>query len=217
MKAITDIGQAVIRAAGKEIFLNPSFLAMSRIGTPEQIVDAFVKVHAGHYPKHRIADIQTLKAANARCFAEMAAAAANVVRHCSEGDIAEIIGSYSVTTAGRLLFKPGSLPVEDVIQLARHLILHGVMGDQPPEDFEGKKGEYSDKFDVRSFVYTAVAHLGMSESDAWNMTMTSFRAAMNAKFPQKEKARVPTQEKYDEVMDWAEQMLAMDAQRHGPH
>ena len=66
MKAITDIGQAVIRAAGKEIFLNPSFLAMSRIGTPEQIVDAFVKVHAGHYPKHRISDIQTLKAANAR-------------------------------------------------------------------------------------------------------------------------------------------------------
>ncbi|WP_265349505.1 DUF6246 family protein, partial [Enterobacter hormaechei] len=55
MKAITDIGQAVIRAGGKEIFLNPSFLAMSRIGTPEQIVDAFVKVHAGHYPKHRIA------------------------------------------------------------------------------------------------------------------------------------------------------------------
>jgi hypothetical protein len=117
----------------------------------------------------------------------MAAAAANVVRHCSEGDIAEIIGSYSVTTAGRLLFKPGSLPVEDVIQLARHLILHGVMGDQPPEEFERKKGEYSDKFDVRSFVYTAVAHLGMSEADAWNMTMTSFRAAMNAKFPQKDK------------------------------
>ncbi|SAC88278.1 Uncharacterised protein [Enterobacter cloacae] len=40
---------------------------------------------------------------------------------------------------------------------------------------------------------------------------------MNAKFPQKEKARVPTQEKYDEVMDWAEQMLAIDAQRNGPH
>ncbi|SAF42146.1 Uncharacterised protein [Enterobacter hormaechei] len=47
--------------------------------------------------------------------------------------------------------------------------------------------------------------------------MTSFRAAMNAKFPQKDKGKVPTQEKYDEVMDWAEQMLAMDAQRHGPH
>lgn len=217
MKAITDIGQVVIRASGKEIFLNPSFLAMSRIGSPEQIVDAFVKVHAGHYPKHRISDTQILKAANARCFAEMAASAANVVRHCSEGDVAELIGSYSVNAAGRLLFKPGVIPIEDVIQLARHLILHGVMGDQPPEEFEGKKGEYSDKFDVRSFVYTAVAHLGMSESDAWNMTMTSFRAAMNAKLPQKEKTKVPTQEKYDEVMDWAEQMLAIDAQRNGPH
>mgnify|MGYP002148539464 CR=1 FL=1 len=119
---------------GKEVFLNPSFLAMSRIGTPEQIVDAFVKVHAGHYPKHRITDIQTLKAANARCFAEMAAAAANVVRHCSEGDIAEIIGSYSVTTAGRLLFKPGSLPVEDVIQLARHLIGEGGTTAQAERD-----------------------------------------------------------------------------------
>ncbi|EFQ8851059.1 hypothetical protein H0F83_004436 [Salmonella enterica subsp. enterica serovar Kedougou] len=217
MKAITDIGQAVIRAGGKELFLNPSFLAMSRIGTPEQIVDAFVKVHAGHYPKHRIADPQILKAANARCFADMAAAAANVVRHCSEVDVAEVIGSYSLSTTGRLIFKPGVLPVEDVIQLARHLILHGVMGDQPPEEFESKKGEYSDKIDVRTFVYTAVAHLGMSEADAWNMTMTSFRAAMNAKFPQKEKGKVPTQEKYDEVMDWAEQMLAIDAQRNGPH
>lgn len=139
MKAITDIGQAVIRAGGKEIFLNPSFLAMSRIGTPEQIVDAFVKVHAGHYPKHRIADPQILKAANARCFADMAEVAAKVVRHCSEGDVAEIIGSYSVTTAGRLLFKPGSLPVEDVIQLARHLILHGVMGISRPRSLRARR------------------------------------------------------------------------------
>ncbi|EJG2168484.1 TPA: hypothetical protein MYO58_001713 [Citrobacter freundii] len=217
MKAITDIGQAVILAGGKEIFLNPSFLAMSRIGSPEQIVDAFVKVHGGHYPKHLISDAQIMKVVNARCFAEMAASAASVVRNCSEGNIAEVIGSYSVNAAGRLLFKPGAIPIEDVIQLARHLMLHGVMGDQPPGEFEGKKEEYSDKFDVRTFVYTAVAHLGMGESDAWNMTMTSFRAAMNAKFPQKEKTKVPTQEKYDEVMDWAEQMLAIDAQRSGPH
>lgn len=217
MKVITDIGQAVIRAGSKEIFLNPSFLAMSRIGSQEQIVDAFVKVHAGHYPKHRIADIQILKAVNARCFAEMAASAASIVRHCADGDMAEAIGSYTVTASGRLRYKPGFVPIDDIIQLARHLILHGVMGDQLPEEFEGKKGEYSDKFDVRSFVYIAVAHLGMSEREAWDMTMTSFRAAMSARFPQKEKTRIPTQEKYDEVMGWAEQMLAIDAQRHGPH
>lgn len=154
MKAITDIGQVVIRAGDKEIFLNPSFLAMSRIGTPEQIVDVFVKVHAGHYPKHRIADPQILKAANARCFAEMAAAAANVVKRCSEGDVAEVIGSYSVTGAGQLLFKPGAIPIEDVIQIARHLILHGVMGDQPPEEFEGAMSSKLENIEKTLYILT---------------------------------------------------------------
>ncbi|NDJ59452.1 hypothetical protein GWD52_21195 [Enterobacteriaceae bacterium 4M9] len=216
MNAITDIGQAVIRAGGREIFLNPSFLAMSRIGTPEQIVDAFVKVHAGHYPQHKISDPDTMRAISARCFGEMAEVAAIVVRQCAAEDIGDVIGSYSVAPSGRLTYKPGTIPIEDVIQLARHLIMHGVMGDQPPEEAD-KSGDYSDKFDVRSFVYTAVAHLGMSEAEAWSMTMTSFRAAMSAKFPQKAKARIPTQQRYDETMDWAEKMLAIDAQRHGPH
>lgn len=217
MQAITDIGQAEIRAGGRRIFLNPSFLAMSRIGSPEEIVTAFVTVHGGHYPEHRISDAEVMRSIQARCFADMVVTAAKVVQAASDDDLRQMIGVCSVTAKGKLSYRPGLLPVSHIIQLARHLILHGVMGDQPPEEFESKKGEYSDKFDVRSFVYTAVAHLGMSEADAWNMTMTSFRAAMNAKFPQKEKARVPTQEKYDEVMDWAEQMLAIDAQRNGPH
>ncbi|MEQ6485046.1 DUF6246 family protein, partial [Salmonella enterica subsp. enterica serovar Enteritidis] len=94
--------------------------------------------------------------------------------------------------------------MEDVIQFARHLIVHVLLCDQPPEDFEGKKGVYRDKFDVRSFVYTAVAHLVLCESDAWYMTMTCFRGALYSKFPQKDKSIVPSQEKFDEVMDWAE-------------
>lgn len=97
MKAITDIGQAIIHAGNKEVFLNPSFLSMSQIGSPEQIVDVSVKVHAGHYPKHRITDPGILKAVNARCFAEMVSAAMNVLRSCSESDISALIGSCRVT------------------------------------------------------------------------------------------------------------------------
>ncbi|WAH52786.1 DUF6246 family protein [Pseudescherichia vulneris] len=80
--------------------------------------------------------------------------------------ISQLIGTYQVTTKGRLFYRPGLLPVADVIELARHLIRLGVMGDQPPEQLKGQKKEYSSKFDVRSFVYTAVAHLGMNEADA---------------------------------------------------
>lgn len=213
MQVITDIGQAVIRAGGREIFLNPSFLAMSRIGAPENIVRLFVTVHAGHYPTHRISEPTIMRDVLARCFAEMAAAAARVVTACSTENISQLIGTYKVTTKGKLFYRPGLLPVADVIELARHLIRHGVMGDQPPEQLKDQKSEYSSKFDARSFVYTAVAHLGMSEADAWNMTMTSFRAAMNAKFPVKEKDKIPTEEAYDEVMDWADKMVELDALR----
>lgn len=213
MQVITDIGQAVIRAGGREIFLNPSFLAMSRIGAPEEIVTLFVTVHAGHYPTHRISEPSIMRDVLARCFAEMAAAAARVVTACCTENISHLIGTYQITTKGKLSYRPGLLPVTDVLELARHLIRHGVMGDQPPEQLKGQKKEYSSKFDVRSFVYTAVAHLGTSEADAWSMTMTSFRAAMNAKFPVKEKDKIPTEEAYDEVMDWADKMVEIDAQR----
>lgn len=211
---ITDIGQAVIRAGGRGIFLNPSFLAVSHMGEPDEIVRLFVTVHAGHYPTHRISDPAILRDVMARCFADMATASARVVAACCAENISQVTGTYAVTTKGKLSYRPGLLPVADVIELARHLIRHGVMGDQPPEQVKGQKSEYSSKFDVRSFVYTAVAHLGMSEADAWNMTMTSFRAAMNAKFPVKEKDRIPTEEAYDEVMNWADRMVEMDAQRH---
>lgn len=217
MQAITDIGQAEIRAGGRRIFLNPSFLAMSRIGAPEEIVEAFVTVHGGHYPDHMISNVDVMRSVQARCYADMVATAAKVVQAACDDDITRIIGAYSVTAKGKLSYRPGLLPVTHVIQLARHLIRHGVVGDQPQEAVSKGEGEYSGKFDARSFVYMTVAHLGMSESDAWNMTMTSFRAAMNAKYPQKEAAKIPTEQHYDEAMDWAEKMFALDAQRNGLH
>lgn len=217
MKAITDIGQAFIRAGERDVFLNPSFLGMSRIGSAEEIVDTFVKVHGGKYPSHRMNSGPVSKVVYATCFAEMAEAAARVIQACSEQDVTGIIGQYRVTTSGRLIYRPGAIPIDDVITIARHLMNHGVMGDQPAEEAQRRDGDYSDKFEPRSFVYTAVAHLGMSESDAWDMTMTSFRAAMDAKFPQKARVKIPSQERYDEAMDWAEKMMTIDAQRHGPH
>lgn len=214
MQIITDIGQAVIRAGGREIFLNPSFLAMSRIGAPEDIVRLFVTVHAGHYPTHRISEPAIMRDVLARCFAEMAVASARVVTACCTENISQLIGVYIISAKGKLSYRPGRLAIHDVIELARHLIRHGVMGDQPPEQLKGRNNEYSNKFDARSFVYTAVAHLGMSEAEAWNMTMTSFRAAMNAKFPAKENDKIPTEEAYDEVMGWADRMVEIDTQRN---
>lgn len=213
MAAITDIGQAEIKLVGHTYFLNPSFLAMTRIGTPEEIVTAMVHVHGGHYPQHEIRNEQLLKDTYAICFARMIKAAALILQSCCEEDISHLVGGYAYTPRGKVVMKKGFMPLEDVITLARHLIKHGVMGDQDNEDVE-KDGEYTKRFDARSFVYMAVAHLGMSEAEAWNMTMTSFRAAMDAKFPKPEKAKIPSKKKYDDAMDWAERMIKRDSGRH---
>lgn len=212
MAAITDIGQAEIKLVGHTYFLNPSFLAMTRIGTPEEVVTAMVHVHGGHYPQHEIRNELLLRDTRAVCFARMVKAAALIVQSCCEEDISHLVGGYAYTPRGKLVMKKGFMPLEDVLTLARHLIKHGVMGDQDNEDV-AKDGEYTNRFDARSFVYLAVAHLGMSENEAWNMTMTSFRAAMEAKYPPPPKAKIPSQKKYEEAMDWADQLMQRDNNR----
>ena len=111
---------------------------------------------------------------------------------------------------GKLFIRPGKLPPNELIVLAQHLITHGVLGDQPPAAGEGQ-GEYSPRFDARSWVYMAMAHLGVSESEAWGMTMTGLRAALAAKYLQKEKPKIPNDEEYKAFMEMAAVLMAADA------
>ena len=108
----------------------------------------------------------------------------------------------------------GKLSPNELVVLAQHLITHGVLGDQP-QTAGGDKGEYSPRFDARSWVYLAVAHLGVSEFEAWGMTMTGLRAALAAKYPQKEKPKTPTDEEYDEFMEMADALMVADAAVNG--
>ena len=63
------------------------------------------------------------------------------------------------------------------------------------------------------FVYSAVAHLGLSESEAWNMTMTGYRAAVRAKTPpearnkQKRPNVLLDKKAYDDGMNGAMEIL----------
>ena len=130
MQAITDIGQAEIRAGGRRIFLNPSFLAMSRIGTPEEIVTAFVTVHGGHYPEHRISDAEVMRSIQARCFADMVVTAAKVVQASGDDEHPERIGARAVTEKGNLPFRHGLLSVSQIIHVGGSLIRRETGGGQ---------------------------------------------------------------------------------------
>lgn len=213
---ITNIGHVGIRLDGKTIVLNPSLLAMTKLSNP---VDIFSKVHGGHYPAHRIDNPELMTQIAVRCYGEMLEAAIQVLKVCCEFDISRLTGTCSLRPDGRQHLIPGKMPQDDILVIARHLLLHGIIGNQKDDpDYEDKdKGKWSSEFDARPLAYMAVAHLGMSEEAAWSMTMTSFRAAMDAKFPPDKKKKIPTQKKYEETMDWAERMMAADAQRNGLH
>lgn len=55
----------------------------------------------------------------------------------------------------------------------------------------------------------AVAHLGMSDSDAWNMSMTAFQEAMEAKFPTNDK-EIISQDDYDSAMAYADLVVGLN-------
>lgn len=217
MEPITEIGQAVVHLQGKDLFFNPSFLAMTRIGSPEEIIDYFVKVHGGHYPQNIPSNPHILKIVQSTVYGkDVLSAAVIIAQACCEEDIGYLVGGYKFTSRGKLVYQKGFMPITDVITLSQHLIKHGVVGEQMEPSGESD-GEYSTRFDAKSFVYSAVAHLGMSEIDAWNMTMTSFTSAIKAKFPQKEKPKIPSQQDYDDTMNWADQILKRDADKRQNH
>ncbi|OVZ99009.1 hypothetical protein CBW53_03125 [Yersinia frederiksenii] len=215
MEAIIEVGQAIINVNGKDYFFNPSFLAMSKIGTPEQIVKAFVSVHGGNYPNKLIdypyINKYVINKLNSPLYGSSVLQDAIIImQSCCDDDISNITGYYTFSSRNKYIYHRGLFDIKAIIVMACHLIKHGTIGDKPPKIDKKEKAVYSSEFNAIEYVSLAVAHLGYSESEAWNMTMTSLNAALNAKFPQKEKAKIPTKEEYDEMSAWADSIIAKD-------
>ena len=99
-------------------------------------------------------------------------------------------------------FVMGAMPPQDMVHLARSLMRHGIIGLKP-EGLPAKPvKEYTAEFNAREFVSQAVAHLGMSTAEAWNLTMTEFSGAMQSKFGKPE--TIPVEEHDDAMARLAE-------------
>lgn len=161
---------------------------MSSIAEPDEVVQAFVDVMQG--------DI-------GMCLVLLDA--------CADDDISDLVGAMEGVP---LEYVPGELPVEHVVILAQALAWHGITGAQEPRP--GAK--YSKTFDASEYAAMAVAHLGMSEREAWDMTMTGLLAAMRAKFPDAHgTTEAPTAEQHDATMKWFEKVERARRSRQGAH
>lgn len=101
------------------------------------------------------------------------------------------------------------LLIKDRIILAQYLLKHGLIGEIEKKK-KNEDTDYSHEFHAKKFVYMAVAHLNMSEDKAWNMSMTAFQEAMNAKFPTNDKDIV-SQDDYDSAMAYADSVVGLNS------
>lgn len=210
MTVNTEIGELHIRCDGYDFFFTPSLLAMTLIGPPDHIIDCYVKVFGGHYPQVTPDNPWIQRVISSPVYGRpMLSAALIIMQACCDDDITSLVGEFRFNATEHQVYRPGRMNIKNIILLAQHLIHHGVTGDNaiPPS---GKSGEFSSQFDARSLVYSLVAHLGVSEGRAWNMTMTAVNYLMRARFPELNKPKLPSQDDYDAAWEWADKIMSMD-------
>lgn len=200
---LTQIGEIGISFEGRAYKLRPSLYAMTRIGEPVEIVRVYASVMSEEPHVEQFDD------------------ALAVIYACSEDDLAELYGGHEGTEGG-LKYVPGAALTEHILPLARCLMKHGVTGALPELPRKaGQDPEFVKEFDARAHVSLAIAHLGMSSEQAWQMTMTELVGALRAKFPQVESnapgARAPTAEEHNATMEWYERVEAARKQKQGAH
>ncbi len=197
---LTEIGEIGVHHNGKTFVLRPSLYAMSKIGSPKEILRtyAFIMLESKD------------KKTRWKQFKEALA----VVNCCSEEDLSDVFGYLN----DNLKYVKKAAEFRDVLHLARSLLKHGITGTQKPlKKKEPDQSDYLTEFNAGDHVALAIAHLGMSETEAWNLTMTSLVGAMRAKYPEPESkepgAKAPTKEQHEATMEWFEKVQRKRGQK----
>lgn len=192
MRAITSVGEIGVSLGDIDYLFRPSLSAIDSLGSPAEIVTKFGILFSA--PKlNPFWPVNAYRAWER----ELMATAYDVLAACCDKDVMPLLGHMGSRWGS---FVQGPMPSQDMVHLARALMRHGVVGLKP----EGRpakntqKEEYSKEFKAREFVAQAVAHLGLSSAEAWQMTMTEFSGAMQSKFGKPE--TLPAAEEHDEAM-----------------
>lgn len=222
-----EIGECLISSGAEEYFFRPSFTAMSRIGTPEEIVETFYALHndeatprlkalAENYqaiPEHQrrfyaaysgsdIAPAFALKwLLSSACSKASISAAMIVLAACCDHDVTPLTGELEPSKTGRraFVYRPGAMPVSGMVLIAQSLIQHGIIGKAKVRKLQRHEGSNtSSEFNAFEYISAARTHLGMSREEAGQLTMTEFQMMLAAKFPEQKGF---TKEEYDAVAD----------------
>lgn len=189
-KPITSIGEIGAYVGDKEYLFRPSLSAMDSLGSPTEIVEKFALLFSS--PKiNPFFPVPAYRSWER----EVMATAYDVLVACCEEDVTPLLGHMGSKWGS---FVPGAMPSMDMIYLARSLMHDGIVGLKPEGLLAKPQEEYTPQFKAREFVAQAVAHLGVSSDEAWNMTMIEFAGAMQSKYGKPE--TLPSLEEHDDAM-----------------
>ncbi|WP_338881574.1 DUF6246 family protein [Achromobacter veterisilvae] len=200
---LTEVGEIGVHVDGRDYVLRPSLYAMSRLGDPREIVGIYGDVMG--------------EAVNDVGRRQQFSGALSVIFCCTDDDVCDVFGYW--TDEG---YVPGRVPPGHLLPLARCLLKHGVVGALPdPPRRADDEPTYTHEFDARGYVSLAMAHLSLTEREAWNLTMTGLMGALRAKFPPQESdapgAKAPTKEQHEATMEWFERIEAKRRKSQGGH
>ncbi|MCU6669910.1 DUF6246 family protein [Enterobacteriaceae bacterium H4N4] len=210
MTPLKEIGECLITCGNEEYFFRPSFINMTRIGEPKEIVQTFYDLHHdevsgllqsalasyGLIPGWLIQHIKSTSYGRKAFLAAM-----TVLDACCDDDLTPLIGEIRPAKASGKSFKirRGSMDDFDMLVIAQSLITHGIIGKAKVRKLQRHEGgEATTDFKAFEYISAARNHFGMSRGEAEQLSMTEFTLLIAAKYPDQKGF---TKDEYDAVAD----------------
>ncbi|AKA61192.1 hypothetical protein [Pseudoalteromonas phage H103] len=182
---LKEYGHGCIEYGDVKYIIVPSFIKISAIGTPEEIINTVKGLHSDDP-------------------LDVYSSAFSILQSCCDKDFPrELFGDLSMTDDGINKLDVSPEQINDLIVLANHCVLHGVVGKV---DFKGGEGEPLTEFDAYEYIDLAVEHFNLSYDEAAKMTMTQFVRRMRTKYPEAHKKQAAEAAKASEQKAMVEYM-----------
>ena len=210
MTPVKEIGECLITVGDEDYFFRPSFLNMTRIGDPQEIVQAFYYLHNdeitpllqkalmayGAVPEWLLRYMGRPQFAKQTIYAAM-----NVMQACCERDVSALTGELVSGKSGRwgMVYRKGKVPMQNLVLIAQSLITHGIIGKAKVRQLQRHEtGKATTEFNAFEYINAARNHFGMSRQEAEQLSMTEFQMLLAAKYPDQKGF---TREEYEQVAD----------------
>ncbi len=215
MTPVKEFGECLISVGDKDYFFRPSLFAMSRIGDPVHIVQAFYdlcndevatviqKAAASyiHSEYDRLPEYVISYIRSGILSRKAIMAAHTVLSACCDDDIGNLIGWMKPGKSRKrgFMWRQGAMPPQDMVIIAQSLMMHGIIGKAKVRKLQRhESNDPTNEFRASDYIIAARNHFNISKEEAGQLTMTEFQMMLVAKYPEQ---KGYTREEYDSAAD----------------